>query len=1105
MTNKQTSCPECGEILSIPSTLERGKTLRCPQCDARFAYRGSPTGVKSKPISPPRKAAQADDYVEAEEVVTRSSAGPRARRQPLQKPRGGLSPLAWGRILAGVLVLLVGGALLVAMLLSGGKEKEATPHAERPPRQPIGPPLQQQQPNPNPQDNQPPPEDKGPVKKGPPQDVVVPGDVPIEAMRRKDRPLLVVNPGGHSAMVRRVLFTPDGRQLITVSNDKTIRVTEVATGDTVGVLRLPIGLGDEGALLAADLSPDGKRLAVGGQPFGRGAHGVLIHLIRVDSGQVEKVFTGHTQGISGLAFSRDGKWLASASADCTARVYELTTGKSHVFTGHTERLKSIAVSPDSKYLATVGAENSARLWSLETGKAVAELPPSAEPYFSVAWSPDSTALATGRRDGLLQLWSPAGTLKKDFTVVPGEKIELYNLAFSPDGQEVLYSGVIDTGRAGLFNLATGKARIIFKGHNNTVTHGSFSPDGKLVATAGGDDHETLVWRVADGKVVQKIVGRGKSIWSVGWSKDSKTIAWGNTNRGDNSPLERAFRMDELAFGPGPKEGFLRLPSSIGGYSLERIDFFKIAIKHNGKPLHVFESPYKGDRLYSFSLLTNGRAVMGGSFGMYLVDMRTNKIVRTYVGHSGLVLTVAPSPDGRYFLSGSTDQTLCLWNQDQDEPLLSLFVAGRDWIAWTPQGYYAASPYGERLMGWQVNNGPNRMASYYEAGQFRSSLYQPDVIRLTFQTGNVGQAVALASKKKQVATVNVAQVLPPAVVITAPAAGEPIQINKTRLEVKARASSTGKHPVTAMRLLVDGRPYKGEKGRRVFEKPQLGEVEAAWEVDLMPGKHGLAVLAESEVSKGITPWSVVTVEGVDAADLPNLYVVAVGISAYPGKMALLCAGNDAVAIDKVFRENTGGVFNKVESKLLTDKQATRKNILDGIRWLERKMTARDVGVIFFAGHGGRSLDGEFFLIPVDARPGKMALSCVSGDFLKKSLANMPGRLIAMLDACHSGSVAEDDEGKAVADDLVRDDYGVVVMCSSLGQEYSMESPMVKHGFFTLGLVEGLSGKADFNKDGYIYIHEVDFYASLRVQQLSMGMQNPVTGRPPSIRSFPLTRP
>jgi uncharacterized caspase-like protein len=121
------------------------------------------------------------------------------------------------------------------------------------------------------------------------------------------------------------------------------------------------------------------------------------------------------------------------------------------------------------------------------------------------------------------------------------------------------------------------------------------------------------------------------------------------------------------------------------------------------------------------------------------------------------------------------------------------------------------------------------------------------------------------------------------------------------------------------------------------------------------------------------------------------------------------------------------------------------------------------------------------------------------------------VIAVLDACHSGAVADPKRAgsRAAADDLARDlvteDYGVITMCSSLGNEYSMESPEVGHGFFTEGLIEGLVGKADFNHDGLVFLHEVDAYAAQRVRQLSGGRQHPVTGRPPTVRSFALSKP
>ena len=90
------------------------------------------------------------------------------------------------------------------------------------------------------------------------------------------------------------------------------------------------------------------------------------------------------------------------------------------------------------------------------------------------------------------------------------------------------------------------------------------------------------------------------------------------------------------------------------------------------------------------------------------------------------------------------------------------------------------------------------------------------------------------------------------------------------------------------------------------------------------------------------------------------------------------------------------------------------------------------------------------------------------------------------------------------DLVRDDYGVVVMAVSMGREESLENNAHRQGF-TLALTEGLAGKADFNKDGMVYLNELDTYVTDRVKELTKGQQHPVTAKPTSIRSFPLAKP
>ena len=304
----------------------------------------------------------------------------------------------------------------------------------------------------------------------------------------------------------------------------------------------------------------------------------------------------------------------------------------------------------------------------------------------------------------------------------------------------------------------------------------------------------------------------------------------------------------------------------------------------------------------------------------------------------------------------------------------------------------------------------------------------------------------------------------------------------------------------MKLMVDGRPFQGAGGVKHFDKPQP-TADVTWEVPLVPGPHTFVVIAETGVSKNMSKVATLTRSG--EIPKPNLYFLAVGVSDYPGDHKLHYAASDARLLTKTFKEKSKDVFAKIEVKLLTDAEATKANIRAGLDWLDSKMTPTDVGIVMYSGHGMRDPLGRFYLVPVDMSDADPEGTCLSGDELKSRLGSMPGRLVAILDTCHSGVVAE-KYGPAKADslahDLASEDAGVIVMCSSLGREYSIEDGRTKAGYFTFGLVEGLSGYGDVDEDGIIYINELEMYASARVRQLSGGRQNPTLGRQSSVRLF-----
>ena len=360
-------------------------------------------------------------------------------------------------------------------------------------------------------------------------------------------------------------------------------------------------------------------------------------------------------------------------------------------------------------------------------------------------------------------------------------------------------------------------------------------------------------------------------------------------------------------------------------------------------------------------------------------------------------------------------------------------------------------------------------------------------------------------------------LPPEVFIVVPELN-PVTIKQPDLEIRAVAKRRSEKPVKAMRLMVDGRPYEGEKGRKSIPPSVPGgqlprEARQSWTVILSPGEHMLSVVAESEASSGSSDPLIVTVESSQPTK-PRLYILAVGVSAYPDRLKLDFAAKDAEALVKRLEVKAAPLFEKVETRLVIDAKASQGGIYQGLNWLRSKartMSDQDVVVLFYSGHGVVDDAGDFYFVPSDVNPENMFETAVNGNDLKNALAGMRARVLFLLDACHAGAVDRDRPGKlkrAITDDLVpdlrREEYGVITLCSSTGTEVSLENRELGQGNFTTALIEALDGLADMNKDGEVLTTELITYVTNRVIELTGKAQHPVASLP-SIKPFALTRP
>ncbi|WP_162909420.1 WD40 repeat domain-containing protein [Aggregatilinea lenta] len=268
---------------------------------------------------------------------------------------------------------------------------------------------------------------------------------------------------GHTDYVNGVAFSPDGTTLVSGSDDGTVRLWDVASGEA-------------------------------------------------------RVLEGHEDYVNGVAFSPDGLQVASASDDYSARVWDVASGETVVtFSTESDSFSSVAFSPDGSKVAA----GDAGAWILDaaTGEILVTLDSGFAYPLSVAFSPDGATLATGNDDGMIWLWDVvSGTVIR---TLEGHTDYVRSVAWSPDGTQIASGS--DDYSVRTWDVATGEELLLLQGHTDWVRGVAWSPDGTRLAS-GSDDQTVWLWDAATGEPQAVLRGHSDYVNSVAFSPDSTLLA-----------------------------------------------------------------------------------------------------------------------------------------------------------------------------------------------------------------------------------------------------------------------------------------------------------------------------------------------------------------------------------------------------------------------------------------------------------------------------------------------------------------------------------------------------------------------------------------------------